>query len=336
MKYSYLSALPIMALLSAIGLGYLVYDCAPRPDQENSWPDRNPTLKKPHGDENNKGYSPLADTHEAANKNISKIESLIHNLEAGTLPGENPERKIQITQDLNREYFASNSKEVQKQISNALSLALRNEENPEIARAIAFSHSRLFFDENTLPNLKSAYNRKIISFDDYHGELAHVFPGAPDETREKIVNEISKSHNRYALDIVAARTSSEEDISLSTNEILDLQGFLASNEPIFDGSEDAFGYFDAILYSNWLIAISRLQHAAGGSSAPQFIGKKLLSPTTDPRATVAFLISGYAESLTDAQKKEVQWDAIRARALEFMRQHPDAAGLQQIGEKIKK
>lgn len=40
-----------------------------------------------------------------------------------------------------------------------------------MARALAFRHSRLYFNENTLRDLKTAYQNKAFGFDDYCAEL---------------------------------------------------------------------------------------------------------------------------------------------------------------------
>ena len=335
MKYSHKLVFTFIASLSVLGLGYVACDHLTEPEAKKWTPSNSASSQYFDANHLPQGVHPLATTDDAERRIASKVESLIRDLKTPSQNDADVESKIQTAQDLNKAYFASNSRELQKKISNTLSRALREEKNPEIASAIAFSHSRLFFDENTLPNLKNAYDRDILDFDGYYGELAHIYPGAPDEIREIIIHEISKSHNRYAAQIIANRLASEIDPALSSNEIADLQRFLAGNEPGFDGAADAIGYFDVFFYSDWLIASARLKNKADESSAEQFIANKLLLPTVDPRKTVTFLVSGYAENLTDAQKKEVQWEAIRARALEFMRQNPDASSLQQIGEKIK-
>jgi len=270
----------------------------------------------------------------AAERRTAKIEFLIRTLENLNSKNSDAEERIQIAQELSKAYFDTGLEGFQMKISKALSHALRQEDSLDVVRFLALSHSRLYFDENTMPNIKYAYDLKAISFDEYHGELAHIYPGAPVENRSNIIREISLSNNRYAVDIISDSVVSENDIRLSSKEISDLYLLLETNEPIFSGSPDAFGYFDAILYSNWLVATSRLKNKKYGISIEQILRDKLLDPGTDPRASVAFLISPYARSMSGSQRSALRWDAIELRAREFMRQNPDSSGLQQIGQEM--
>ncbi|MNW19955.1 hypothetical protein D3C71_2201450 [compost metagenome] len=51
---------------------------------------------------------------------------------------------------------------------------------------------------------------------------------------------------------------------------------------------------------------------------------------------MAFLVSGHTYHLDEAQKTQMQWDAVQARAREFVRQHPGAASLQDISKEMAK
>jgi hypothetical protein len=244
------------------------------------------------------------------------------------------EDRKQRARALNDAYFRAKSPELRKRISDALSRLLRSESDPDVARALALSHSRLYFDENTLPNLKDAYARKILSFDDYYGELAHVFPGAPPGIREEIVSQIAGSHNRYAVDIVASNVLGANGVPLSEGEKTDIQKFLRINEPIFSGAADAYGQFEAIRYEQWLLAAANLAKSTGAISTEQFIADKLLDPKTDPRALVALSTSPYVNSLTPEQRSAGQWDLIQSRAREFISKNPNNASLQLAGQQI--
>ena len=244
------------------------------------------------------------------------------------------EDRIRRARDLNDAYFRAQSADLRKKVSDALSMFLKSESNPEVARALALGHSRLNFDDNTLPNLKDAYDRKILSFDDYYGELAHIFPGAPLEVREGIVNQLATSHNRYALDIIASTINGAGNLSLSAAENAALRKFLKTNEPIFSGAADSFGQFEVIRYEQWLLASGKLALSTGAMSTEAFVAEKLLDPTTDPRALVALATSPYANSLTPAQRNSVQWDVIQSKAQDFIRQYPGNASLQQAGQQI--
>lgn len=151
-----------------------------------------------------------------------------------------------------------------------------------------------------------AYERKVMDFDGYYGELSRVYGDAPEKIRKDVIKEIADSNSRYAVDVIAGQLAFDNNIQLSQEEIVDLQRLFTINEPIFVGAEDAFGYFDAINYVDWLFAYARLQKAAGGVSLERFWGEKLLDPKTDPRAAVSFLATGHAGNLTASQKAQMQ------------------------------
>ena len=263
----------------------------------------------------------------------AEISTMLADFEK-SFPNSTDEDRIRRARDLNDAYFRAQSDNVRKKISKALSTITASESNPEVARALALSHSRLYFNEKTLPNLKDAYDRGILSFDDYYGELAHIFPGAPPDVREIIANQIATSHNRHAVDILASNINGAGDLSLSTAENADLQKFLKTNEPIFSGATDSFGQFEAIRYEQWLLASAKLALSTGATSTEAYVAEKLLDPKTDPRALVALATSPYTNSLTAAQRKTVSWDVIESKALEFIRKNPDSASLQQAGQQI--
>lgn len=258
-------------------------------------------------------------------------ESLINDLRESRENNSDFERRIKLAEELNLAYLGSDSDFLRRRISEELSRALREESDKRVARAIVFSHSRLGFDGNSLPNLKYAYDKNSIYFDDYYGELAHLYSRAPLNIRKEVVKQISESNNRYAVDIISGEMAFAENIDLTNEEIVDLHQFLSINEPVFGGSSDDLGFFDAILYSNWLRASSRLEKELLGVGVEQSMGNKLLDPKTDPRAAVAFLVSLHAKGLSEAQKRDLQWHAIHARARELIRRYPHAAGLQELG-----
>lgn len=261
-------------------------------------------------------------------------ESLMRELGKSRIDNSAPDRRIKLAEELNLAYLGSDSEFLRKRISDALSRALRDESDQQVARAIVFSHSRLDFDGNSLPNLKYAYEKKLIYFDDYYGELAHMYSWAPLDIRKNVVKEISEGNNRYAVDVISGEMAFAENVDLTKGEVADLHHFLAINEPIFSGSSDDFGFFEAIIYSNWLRASSRLGKELDGVSIEKSMGNKLLDPKTDPRAAVAFLVSLHAKGLNESQKRDLQWQAIHARAQELIRRYPHAAGLQELGRQM--
>lgn len=277
------------------------------------------------------GPGALAESPASLSRAAARVDLLIARLD-NRYANLGADERIQAAEELGKEYFYTLSDDLRRNISDALSHSLRLEKDAQVARAITFSHSRLAYDKNTLSNLKFSYDQKFIHFEDYYGELAHLYDEAPPEDRRNVIGEISKGNSRYAVDVVAAKIAFVEEVQLSDQEVSDLRSFLNKNRPIFAGAEDSFGLFEAILYNQWLVAVSRLQSTSEGGSVEKWMGRRLLDPSTDPRASVAFLIGPYAKILDDSKKAELQWDAVRARATELLLRYPQAPGLQELGK----
>ena len=88
------------------------------------------------------------------------IKKLTSELQAPVTDEFNFESKRDAARELNRAYFRTSSALVREEISDVLSRALREEPDKTVGRSIAFSHSRLFFDKNTLSNLNYARSKK--------------------------------------------------------------------------------------------------------------------------------------------------------------------------------
>ena len=262
-----------------------------------------------------------------------EIQSMLFEIDK-SFSGGTLEHRKQLARTLNEAYFKTKSVDLRRKISNALTRLLKSEADTSVARAIAMSHSRLYFDDNTIANLKDAYERKVLSFDDYYGELAHVFPGAPPEVREGIIRDIAASHNRYAVDIVASNINGDNKMVLSEYETTELQKFLRTNEPIFSGTADAYGQFEAIRYEQWILAGANLAKSTGSTSAEQFMVDKLLDSKTDPRALVAIATSPFMNSLPPEQRNSGSWALIQSKAQDFINKNPANPSLQLAGQQI--
>lgn len=318
----------IPVLLALLGVGMIVLVVA---DYRSEVPHATGTNQSKEATSRQYGPGALAESQESLSRARERVDLLITKLDNHS-GNSGVDERTQAAQELNKEYFYTQSEDLRRYISDALSRSLRLEKDGQVARAIALSHSRLNFDKNTLPNLKFAYERKMIYFDDYYGELAHLYDEAPLEDRRNIIGQISSGNSRYAVDIISAKISHTDEVQLSDRELSELQSFLYKNRPIFGGSDDSFGLFEAIMYNQWLLAISRLQSKSEGGSIEHWMGRRLLDPSTDPRASVAFLISPYAKSLDHSKKAEMQWEAVRARAKELLLRYPEAPGLQELGK----
>lgn len=264
----------------------------------------------------------------ASSKIVGEIKAYFQNTKSN-------KEKIRYARMFNSAYFNTTDPTLRAEISRTLSELLAAESDPSVGRELALSHSRLIFDQNTLENLSSAYKRKLIGFDDYYGELAHVFPASPPEVRSGIIDQLSASHNRYAADIVANFAAKGEGAMLTNSESISLKKYLSDNEPIFSGNASSFGMFEAIRVDQWLRAVGTLEQSTGSKSRGQYISEKLTDPKADPRFAVAYLISPAAREYSRNEISSRDLQTIQSKALQFIAEHPSSTPLQQAGMMIK-
>lgn len=282
-----------------------------------------------------KGLDKLLDTLDELNVNgFFGTNKNIKELDERFRLSKDIEEKIRLARLYNSAYFHTEDNLVRQDISRKLTALLRSEDNTSVGRALAFSHSRLIFDNQTKENLSTAFAKKFLTEDDYYGELAHVFQGAPDSSRSEIISEISKSRNRYASEITADLLINSPNPGLPKADRLLLIQYLNEFPPGFGATPTSFGMTDAIRYEQWLRAIANLESQDKSVSPELLIFQKLSARETDPRAAIAFLLSPEAEKLVTMSSHDKYMSELKHKALEFINQNPSATALQQIGAQI--
>ncbi|MBB6559027.1 hypothetical protein HNP48_001691 [Acidovorax soli] len=241
------------------------------------------------------------------------------------------EEKLRLARFYNSAYFNTEDKQLREKISTTLTELIRSETDPKVGRSLALSHSRLLFDGNTLENLSTSYKKKFLSFDDYYGELAHAFPGAPPEIRTSMIKELAEGHNRYASDIVADYMSGGNSGDLTAAEIGALKGFLKTNEPIFSGAPASFSMFEAIRVEKWLGAMAEFEKN-GPAAKPNYqaVFDKIQMADTDPRFAIAFLISGRGRELATDKTYTAEILKARSKAYDFIDKNSSSQSLQSV------
>lgn len=283
-----------------------------------------------------RGPGKLLETLDELNaKGITGNSKNLDELDLRFRTSKDTEERVRLARLYNSAYFGTEDRFARERISKTISELLKTETVPSVGRALALSHSRLFFNEQTKENLNFAYKNKFLSNDDYYGELAHIILGTLASTRSEIVKEIATSHNRYASEIVADLVIHSEKLEFSKEEASSLRKYLTEIEPTFGGSPSSFGMIDAIRYEQWLRAIAIVESKENSSSADSLIFNKLTSANVDPRAAISLLISPYAETLLKEAKYLVNMNEIRQKAEKFIAQNPSELALQQAGAQIK-
>ncbi len=264
-------------------------------------------------------------------KKIPASDSMIDQISQRFKDSKDPEERLRLARLYNSAYFNTEDQQLREKISATLTELIRAETDAKTGRELALSHSRLLFDNNTLENLSASYKKKFLSFDDYYGELAHAFPGAPPDTRAWMIKELAQGHNRYASDIVADYMSGGNAGALTAAELGALKSFLKANEPLFTGAPAAFSMFEAIRVEKWLGAMSEFEKK-GPAARPndQVIFDKLQMADTDPRFAIAFLISGRGRELAMDKAYAAEISKARSKAYEFIEKNPSSQSLQSV------
>lgn len=158
----------------------------------------------------------------------------------------------------------------------------------EVRRSAVLAYSRLGFFEDSLKMLSEARVSESIGPDEYHVEIAHLLPLAPDSAQSEIARNLADGGSSLARDIVASSLIRPDyAVSIPKGVAREIYTMLTENEPVFSGSPQAYGLSDAIRYAEWLQGMANLHHAITGESQQAFLQSHLLDAAVDPRKLVA-------------------------------------------------
>ncbi len=272
---------------------------------------------------------------ELAANGFKSTQQMVDEIHSRYAISHNPAEKIKLAHLFNTAYFGTDDLILKQRISKILGRLLQEENDPEAGRALALSHSRLTYNEDTQNNLQFAYKKKFLLYNDYFGELAHILSGAPVREREEIGKEIAQSGSRYAVQIISNDFANLDLKGLSSSELKTFFDYLLSNEPIFSGAPGSFGLMDAIQYDNWLRSLAHISKQTSGRDVGGSIFDKVLDGRTDPRASVAALLSPATEEIL-RKTNSARAFAVQRRALEYIEKNPSSASLQDVGKYISK
>jgi len=212
--------------------------------------------------------------------------------------------------------------------------------NKEVARSAALSFSRIGYLPGTDALLKTAFDNRVLSPDDYYGELAHMAPLAPAGVQDELVSAIRTSGNTYAADILAGSINEDPKrlnsySARSQNEIAQLLG---NTEPRFASAAGEFGLTDALRYANWLRATAQVESLAQGTDVDASIVARLGAPGTDPRKITAYLLTPEASSLLSSALVGSPGGGLVAATNRYAAQYPGNKTLQSavadIGQRV--
>ncbi|MEJ8852803.1 hypothetical protein [Variovorax rhizosphaerae] len=217
---------------------------------------------------------------------------------------------------------------------------LIGDDNKDVARSAALSFSRLGYLPGSDALLKTAFDSRVLSADDYYGELAHMAPLAPAGVQDELVSMIRSSANPYAADILAGSINNDPSIlrSYSERSIANIGEFLRNSEPRFASATGDFGLTDAVRYANWLRASAKVDSLSHGTDLDTAIVAQLTLPGTDPRKITAYLLMPEASSILSSALLGSPAGGLVSASNQYAAQYPGnmilQSAAQEIGQRI--
>lgn len=141
--------------------------------------------------------------------------------------------------------------------------------------------------------LAAARDSGALSPDSYEAERVWVALTSPPKDQARILREIATTKNKYATQVAAFVLLGHPDAVkvLQPESISALKDMVIHTEPTFSKNTSEAGLWDLFNYSDWIQLYGRLEYPDNWSASQHKIIERLNSPTTDPRAIVAYLSS---------------------------------------------
>lgn len=188
-------------------------------------------------------------------------------------------------------YNESNSAALNESIKAKLR-ELSQSNNKDIAVAALLRYTRLQYSADLENLLSLNYQRGFIDNDDLQGELAHIFPFAPESDQVRILKKIDQGGSEYAYDILASNfKEAVMRAKLSKNTKLQLIGVLTKRQPGFSVAIGEFSLKEAIVYSDWLHTLASLNAEVGLKSYEDTVLEQLSGDFSNPKRAISFLSS---------------------------------------------
>ncbi|MGJ7511515.1 hypothetical protein [Variovorax sp. GT1P44] len=214
--------------------------------------------------------------------------------------------------------------------------SLVGDSNKEVARSAALSFSRIGYLPGSDALLKTAFEARVLSADDYYGELAHMAPLAPAAVQDELLSAIRGSANPYAADILAGSIHDDPKVlgSYSARSLNEIAQLLVNSEPRFASATGEFGLTDAVRYANWLRATAQIESVGQGSDVDAAIVAMLSKPGTDPRKITAYLLMPEASSILSSALLGSPAGGLVTSSNQYAAQFPRNATLQSAAQEI--
>lgn len=188
-------------------------------------------------------------------------------------------------------------------------------------RAVLFEYWRSGNYKDTVYLIKKAFERNLISSEEYFGELAHVLSISYDRPKE-IIDEILSSGNDYGKEVLFANLSANAGIyeKLTAEERNDVLGMLEKSRPRFDPVVKELGLFDIYMYESWLGSIRTIK--GGTVNFCPYLDGLISNNLEDPREIVAMMYS-FPKSELESHLGPHALARLKDAAFHYKRSYPD-------------
>lgn len=183
-----------------------------------------------------------------------------------------------------------------------------------------FDYSRSGNFDNTQSLLRSAYNEKIITENEYYGELAHMLSISVNNPLE-IISEIANSGNKYGFEVLVSTLNQNKMLadSMSEAERADVLDILNNHKPVIDGYVWELGVSDVIWYQNW---IGSLKAFSTDEIFVKNLNNIITDGITDPREAFGIYSVLYKDDYS-GKISQAAFKKFNFYISEYIRSYPD-------------
>lgn len=210
-----------------------------------------------------------------------------------------------------------------KQVSNKVnaSLNLDADDNALLRkRERLFDYSRSGNFDDTQSLLRSAYNEKIITENEYYGELAHMLSVSVKNPME-IISEIANSRNKYGFEVLVSTLNHNKMLADSMSEVerADVLNIVNQHKPVIDGYVWELGVSDVIWYENW---IGSLKAFSTDEAFVNNLNDIIMNGITDPREAFGIYSVLYKDNYS-GKISQTALNRFNFYISEYMKSYPD-------------
>ena len=220
--------------------------------------------------------------------------------------------------DLHYDFGKVGDQATQADIRDGLRQLVKNEHDPIVRKAAAFTYGRLGWFPDSMALL--ARSRPLLGDRDYYGELAHLLLLTPAAEQPEILKELEAGegqHTGYAKEILANEMRSEHAVDqVSPAGAKGALMLLLKTVPTFVAEPQAMGVADLFQYSDWFIAVVKLTVKTTGQPTASVVAN-MVQLDGDPRKLIAIFGDGQSAALARSAMDRRTLDKVNATLVAY-------------------